>query len=63
MTEIVTDRATTGRSFPGVVAAATEVQMAFQTLGRMIERPVDIGDRVNAGDVLARLDPEDLTGT
>lgn len=51
-----------GRSVPGVIAAATEVQMAFQTLGRMIERPVDVGDRVAAGDVLARLDPEDLAG-
>lgn len=51
------------RSIPGVIAAATEVQMAFQTLGRMIERPVDIGDRVKAGDLLARLDPEDLAAS
>lgn len=53
----------TVRSIPGVIAAATEVQMAFQTLGRMIERPVDIGDRVKAGDLLARLDPEDLAAS
>ena len=51
------------RSIPGVIAAATEVQMAFQTLGRMIERPVDIGDRVKAGDLLARLDPEGLAAS
>ncbi|MBB1491202.1 MULTISPECIES: efflux RND transporter periplasmic adaptor subunit [unclassified Paracoccus (in: a-proteobacteria)] len=64
VTEIVTngDSRPVGRSIPGVVTAATEVQMAFQTLGRMIERRVDIGDRVNQGDVLARLDPEDLAG-
>ena len=53
----------TVRSIPGVIAAATEVQMAFQTLGRMIERPVDLGDRVKAGDLLARLDPEDLAAS
>lgn len=51
-----------GLSIPGVITAATEVQMAFQTLGRMIGRPVDVGDRVVAGQVLARLDPEDLAG-
>jgi len=65
VTEIVTDggRSPLGRSIPGVIAATTEVQMAFQTLGRMIERRVDVGDRVSRGDVLARLDPEDLAGT
>lgn len=64
VSEIVTDGEDrpVGRSIPGVIAAATEVQMAFQTLGRMIERPVDVGDRVGKGDVLARLDPEDLAG-
>lgn len=63
VTEIVADTATTGRSTPGVIAAATEVQMAFQTLGRIVERPVDVGDRVAQGDLLARLDPEDLAGS
>lgn len=63
VTEIVAPNGSAlGRSVPGVIAAATEVQMAFQALGRMIERPVDVGDRVAAGDVLARLDPEDLAG-
>lgn len=64
VTEIVADgeRGPIGRSIPGAITARTEVQMAFQTLGRMIERPVDIGDRVKEGDVLARLDPEDLAG-
>lgn len=64
VTEIVTDcdRSPMGRSIPGVITATTEVQMAFQTLGRMIERRVDVGDRVNRGDLLARLDPEDLAG-
>lgn len=63
VTEITVDTPTNQRSVPGVVVAASEVQMAFQALGRMVERPVDIGDRVNKGDLLARLDPEDVEGT
>lgn len=60
VTEIAADTPTNQRGVPGVVVAATEVQMAFQTLGRMVERPVDVGDRVSKGDLLARLDPDDL---
>lgn len=63
VTEIVADMPPTERSFAGVIAAATEVQMAFQTLGRLVERSVDVGDRVNEGEVLARLDPDDLAGS
>lgn len=63
VTEIVSGSLASERTVPGVVAAATEVQMAFQTLGRMVERRVDVGDRVNQGEVLARLDPEDLAGS
>ncbi|HRO16511.1 MAG TPA: efflux RND transporter periplasmic adaptor subunit, partial [Paracoccus sp. (in: a-proteobacteria)] len=60
VTEIVTDAPLPAQSWPGVIAASTDVEMAFRTLGRIVERPVDIGDRVEAGAVLARLDPEDL---
>lgn len=63
VTEFVTDTAQQERTIPGVIVAATEVQMAFQTLGRIIERPVDVGDRVRQGDLLARLDPEDLASS
>lgn len=37
--------------------------MAFRVSGRMIERGVNIGDRVVAGQVLARLDPQNATNT
>lgn len=65
VSEVIEGGVTTAtvRSIPGVIAPATEVQMAFQTLGRMIARPVDVGDRVKAGDLLARLDPEDLAAS
>jgi RND family efflux transporter MFP subunit len=42
----------------GHVQAEDEPALAFRIGGRMIERPVNIGDRVEAGQVLAKLDPE-----
>jgi RND family efflux transporter MFP subunit len=41
----------------GQVEAQNEAAMAFRIGGRMIERPVNVGDRVEAGQLLARLDP------
>jgi multidrug efflux pump subunit AcrA (membrane-fusion protein) len=43
-------------SLTGTVAAETEVNLAFRIDGRMIERLVNVGDRVKAGQVVARLD-------
>lgn len=60
VTEIVTDLPALQQSVPGVIAARTEAVLAFETLGTIIERPVDVGDEVTAGQVLARLDPDDL---
>lgn len=60
VSEIVEDRAASSRGIPGTIRAQTEVMLGFQTLGRLIVRHVDLGDRVQAGDVLAELDPEDL---
>src|SRR6516225_4361485 len=42
----------------GHVQAEDEPAFAFRIAGRMIERPVNVGDRVTAGQVLAKLDPE-----
>jgi RND family efflux transporter MFP subunit len=42
----------------GHVRAEDEPALAFRIGGRMIERPVNVGDRVEAGQVLAKLDPE-----
>ncbi len=59
---ITGDQHQPARSVPGVVAARYEVDLGFQTLGRLIERPVDIGDMVKTGQRLAALNPEDLEG-
>ena len=39
---------------------ATEVQVAPEVGGRLVELRVDEGDRVKAGDVIARLDTRDI---
>lgn len=41
----------------GQVQAQNEAAMAFRIGGRMIERPVNVGDTVKAGQLLAKLDP------
>jgi membrane fusion protein, multidrug efflux system len=46
-------------SLTGTVQAETEVNLAFRIDGRMIERLVNVGDRVEGGQIVARLDPED----
>ena len=57
---VMTDLPSELRSFPGVVVAGTEVQLGFQTLGRLSARPVDVGDHVLTGALLAELTPDDL---
>jgi RND family efflux transporter MFP subunit len=43
-------------SLTGTVEAETQVNLAFRIDGRMVERLVNVGDRVAAGQVVARLD-------
>jgi len=43
-------------SLTGTVQAETEANLGFRIDGRMIERLVNVGDRVQAGQVVARLD-------
>jgi membrane fusion protein, multidrug efflux system len=45
-------------SLTGTVQAQMEVNLAFRIDGRMTERLVNVGDRVEPGQVVARLDPE-----
>lgn len=46
-------------SLTGQVEAQNEATYGFRIGGRMIERLVNVGDRVEPGQVLARLDPQD----
>ncbi|UJW79203.1 efflux RND transporter periplasmic adaptor subunit [Hydrogenophaga sp. SL48] len=47
------------RTFTSVVRARVESEVAFRTGGKVVERLVEVGDRVKQGQVLARLDPAD----
>jgi RND family efflux transporter MFP subunit len=48
------------REFVGVVRARYETDLGFRVAGKVVTRIVSVGDRVSAGDVVARLDPQDL---
>jgi RND family efflux transporter MFP subunit len=52
--------ADTKREFVGVVRARYETDLGFRVAGKIVTRVVNVGDRVQVGDVVARLDPEDL---
>ncbi len=45
-------------SLTGQVRAKDEVNLAFRVDGRMIERPVHVGDVLTADQLVARLDPQ-----
>lgn len=49
-----------GQAFSGEVRARREADLAFRIGGKLAARLVDPGSRVKPGDVLARLDPEDV---
>lgn len=49
-----------GRSFPGRARAAKEVDLAFRVTGPLVALPVNIGDEVKEGDLVARIDPRDF---
>src|SRR6478736_7387717 len=48
------------REFVGVVRARYETDLGFRVAGKIVTRVVNVGDRVKAGDVVAKLDPQDL---
>jgi RND family efflux transporter MFP subunit len=47
------------REYPGQIRAAQYSEMAFEVPGRIVEFPVNEGERVTRGQRLARLDPRD----
>src|SRR5271166_1488548 len=46
-------------SLTGQVRAKDQVSLAFRLEGRMLERPVHVGDVLKAGEIVAQLDPQD----
>lgn len=48
------------RQYPGLVRPRREADIGFRAGGRIVAREVDVGARVAAGQVLARLDDADI---
>jgi RND family efflux transporter MFP subunit len=59
---LVTPARTNGaeRSFTGVVAARVESNLGFRVPGKIVERLVNVGEQVKAGQPLMRIDETDL---
>ncbi len=60
VSEIVTSVSANLRSFPGLIRSAQEVNLAFLAAGRLESRPVNLGDRVKAQDMVAKLNQTSL---
>jgi RND family efflux transporter MFP subunit len=48
------------RTFTGIVEARVQSDLGFRVAGKILERSVDVGQWVQKGQPLMRLDPEDL---
>jgi len=59
VTTVTPANAVQTRSFTSVVRARVETELGFRTGGKVVDRLVEVGDSVKAGQVLARLDPAD----
>lgn len=60
LTQTIVPGATATRDvYPGEVRARHETDLAFRIAGKLVSRAVDAGARVERGQALARLDPED----
>lgn len=60
--KVMTVRSTgveTHQEFSGEVKPRIESRLGFRVAGKLVSREVELGQRVKAGQVLARLDPQD----
>jgi RND family efflux transporter MFP subunit len=59
VTTVTETAPTQTRTFTSVVRARVETDVGFRTGGKVVDRLVEVGDIVKAGQALARLDPAD----
>ncbi len=57
---VATQSAQASQEFAAEVRARAESRLGFRVGGKITRRDVDVGSAVNAGQVLAQLDPKDL---
>ena len=55
--------AESAREFPGEITASQNADIGFEVAGKLIAFPVKESQRVERGDVLAKLDPRDFEAT
>jgi RND family efflux transporter MFP subunit len=61
-TQVIAPQVVSGQAeLTGVVRARIESPLSFRIAGKLVERSVDAGSRVAAGQALARLDPADAS--
>ena len=48
------------REYPGTVSAVLDAELSFEVPGRVVEFPVNEGQEVEKGTILAKLDPRDF---
>jgi len=46
--------------FPGRASAGQEANLSFRVPGPLVDFPVSVGDKLSAGDLIARIDPNDF---
>ena len=51
------------RRFPGKILPAEQSQLSFEVSGRVYQLPVNEGDKVKKGQLLAALEPEKIQDT
>lgn len=56
---VSTDNLALGQAYSGEVRARVESRLGFRVGGKMVRRAVEVGQRVQAGQLLAQLDPRD----
>ncbi|WP_296040131.1 efflux RND transporter periplasmic adaptor subunit [uncultured Agrobacterium sp.] len=56
---VKSEQLTTGGAVTGEIRARVETDLSFRVGGKIIDRKVDVGDHVMAGQVLARIDAQE----
>lgn len=60
VTVVAPSRLDMAREYPAEVRARTETRLGFRVAGKLLQRQVEVGQRVRSGQVLALLDPQDF---
>ncbi len=57
---VVRSPETASREFPGIARAARQARLAFRVGGPLLDLPVEVGQFVAKGSLIARIDPRDF---